>query len=135
MKENGLSSKAMEMDSGCKSSIEKAIGILFLSRTMAHQAHLRTTSYATHKALNEFYDEVVDLADDLAEAAQGQYGLLDIPFVNMSGSVKDPIGMLQNHLKQLDATMSDVDEDYLMNIYQEIQKLYRSTLYKLINLS
>ena len=119
----------------CGPDIAKAIGIMFLSRTMTHMAHLKTTSYAVHKALDEFYSEIVDKADDLAEAAQGQYGLLDIPFVSMSGSVKDPIGMLQNHLKQLDATMSDVDEDYLMNIYQEIQKLYRSTLYKLINLS
>ena len=119
----------------CGPDIAKAIGIMFLSRTMTHMAHLKTTSYAVHKALDEFYSEIVDKADDLAEAAQGQYGLLDIPFISMSGSVKDPIGMLQNHLKQLDATMSDVDEDYLMNIYQEIQKLYRSTLYKLINLS
>ena len=119
----------------CGPDIAKAIGIMFLSRTMTHMAHLKTTSYAVHKALDEFYSEIVDKADDLAEAAQGQYGILDIPFISMSGSVKDPIGMLQNHLKQLDATMSDVDEDYLMNIYQEIQKLYRSTLYKLINLS
>ena len=119
----------------CGPDIAKAIGIMFMSRTAAHMAHLKTTSYATHKALDEFYNEIIDKADELIEAAQGQYGLLDIPFVSMSGSVKDPIGMLQNHLKQLDATMSDVDEDYLMNIYQEIQKLYRSTLYKLINLS
>jgi hypothetical protein len=77
----------------------------------------------------------VDLVDDLAEAAQGQYGILDVPFVNMSGNVNDPIGMLQGHLKQLEATMSMVDEDYLMSIFQEVQKLYRSTLYKLVNLS
>ena len=128
----GLSSKGM-MD--CGPDIAKAVGILFMSRTAAHMAHLKTTSYATHKALDEFYTDIVGLSDDLIEAAQGQYGILDIPFVNLSGSVKDPIGLLQNHLKQLDVTMENCDEDYLMNIYQEIQKLYRSTLYKLVNLS
>ena len=102
---------------------------------MAHMSHLQTKSYAEHKALNEFYDEIVDLADDLAEAAQGQYGILDVPFVNMSGNVKDAVGMLQGHLRQLDSTMASVDEEYLMNIYQEVQKCYRSTLYKLANLS
>lgn len=130
--DEGLSSKGMK---NCGPDIAKTIGILFLSRTMAHMAHLKTTGYATHKALNEFYDDVVGLADDLAEAAQGQYGILDIPFINMSGSVKDPIGMLQGHLKQLESAMSSCDEDYLMNIFQEIQRLYRGTLYKLINLS
>jgi hypothetical protein len=119
----------------CGPDIAKAIGIMFMSRTLSHMSHLQTKSYAEHKALNKFYDEIVDLVDDLAEAAQGQYGILDVPFINMSGNIKDPIGMLQGHLKQLEATMSMVDEDYLLSIYQEVQKLYRSTLYKLINLS
>lgn len=126
---------AQEKMKNCGPDIAKAIGIMFLSRTMSHMSHLQTKSYAEHKALNEFYDGIVDLVDDLAEAAQGQYGILDVPFVNMSGNIKDPIGMLQGHLKQLEATMSMVDEDYLISIYQEVQKLYRSTLYKLINLS
>ena len=121
--------------SDCSGDIAKAIGILFLSRTMAHMSHLQTGSYATHVALNEFYDGILDLADDLAEASQGIYGKLDVPFVNMSGNIKDPIGMLQGHLRQLESTMMNCDEDWIMNIYQEIQKLYRSTLYKLTELS
>lgn len=126
---------AQEKMKNCGPDIAKAIGIMFLSRTMSHMAHLKTKSYATHIALNEFYDGIIDLADTLIEAAQGQYGILDVPFVNASGNVNDPIGMLQGHLKQLETTMSMVDEDYLMNIFQETQSLYRSTLYKLVNLS
>ena len=126
---------AQEKMKNCGPDIAKAIGIMFLSRTMSHMAHLKTKSYATHIALNDFYDGIIDLADNLIEAAQGQYGILDVPFVNASGNVNDPIGMLQGHLKQLETTMSMVDEDYLMNIFQEIQTLYRSTLYKLVNLS
>ena len=135
--DNGLSSKIARVgsDSMCKEAIAKAIGIMFLSRTASHMSHLQTKSYAEHKALDEFYSEIVDLADDLAEAAQGQYGILDVPFVNMSGNIKDPVGMLQGHLRQLEAAMASVDEDYLMNIFQEVQKCYRSTLYKLTNLS
>ena len=126
---------AQEKMKNCGPDIAKAVGIMFLSRTMSHMAHLKTKSYATHIALNEFYDGIIDLADTLIEAAQGQYGVLDVPFVNASGNVNDPIGMLQGHLKQLETTMSMVDEDYLMNIFQEITTLYRSTLYKLVNLS
>ena len=115
----GLASTNMGRD--CGPDIAKAIGIMFMSRTLSHMSHLQTKSYAEHKALNKFYDEIVDLADDLAEAAQGQYGILDVPFVNMSGNIKDPVGMLQGHLKQLETTMSMVEEDYLMGLFQEVR--------------
>lgn len=128
----GLAQKDMK---DCSEDIAKATGIMFMSRTYAHMAHLKTRSYATHKALDEFYNEIIDLADEFIEAGQGQYGILDIPFVNISGNVNDPIGALQGHLKQLEQTVVMIDEEYLQNIFQEIQKLYRSTLYKLINLS
>ena len=114
--------------------IAKAIGIMFAGRTATHIMHLKTKSFAEHKALNEFYDGIVDLADDLAEATQGQYGLLDIPFVNLTVS-KDSAAFLKGQLAELDKIMAGVDEDYLMSIYQEVQKLYRSTIYKLVNLS
>ena len=39
--------------------------LCFHARTNAHVLHLETRSYAAHKALNEFYDEIVDLADCL----------------------------------------------------------------------
>ena len=119
----------------CGPDIAKAVGILFQSRTAAHISHLATSSYAAHKALDEFYTDIVDLTDGLIEAAQGQYGILKVPFVNLVGNTSEPIGMLQEHLKQLDAAMAMVDEDYLLNLYQEIQSLYRSTLYKLTYLS
>ena len=34
---------------------------LLHARTNAHLLHLGTTSFAKHKALNDFYDEIVDL--------------------------------------------------------------------------
>lgn len=128
----GLAEKGMK---NCGPDIAKAIGIMFMSRTASHISHLSTKSYATHIALNEFYDGIVELSDNLIEAAQGLYGILDVPFVTLSGNTKEPISLLQGHLKQLESCMASCDEDYLMNIFQEVQSLYRSTLYKLTNLS
>ena len=127
----GLAGKGKD----CSVDIAKAVGIMFMSRTYAHMAHLKTPSYSSHKALNKFYDDIVGLCDDLAEGSQGLYGKLDIPFVNISGNVNDPVSALSTHLKQLETTMMGCDEDWIMNIFQEIQKLYRSTLYKLKELS
>ena len=128
----GLASKETQ---GCSGVIAEVVGVMMMSRTYAHMAHLYTASYAKHKALNEFYDAVVDLLDDLAEATQGQYGKLDIPFVEMMGTGQGAIGGIASHLDETEMLMQDCDEDYLMSIFQEIQKLYRSTLYKMKMLS
>lgn len=114
-----------------KEAIAKMIGILFMSRTYAHMAHLKTSSFAEHKALNEFYDEIVDLADDLAEATQGKYGKLDIPFIDLKGDVEEPTDAIESHAVMVDNLCKKCDEDWIDNIVQEIQKCYRSTIYKL----
>ena len=36
--------------------------------------HHQTTSYAEHKALNKYYEEIVDLIDELVESVSGVYG-------------------------------------------------------------
>ena len=125
----GLASTSKLM--GCQGAICNIIGIMFMNRTIAHMAHLKTSSYAAHKALNEFYDEVVDEADTLIEVAQGQYGKLDIPFIGFEGSIEDPVMMLTEQLRILEGYGREIDEEHLKNIFQEIQALYRKTLYLL----
>lgn len=56
----------------CKEA-SKFVGVLFVSRNVAHQMHLKTDSYAQHKALEEFYTQIIDLADTFAEQFQGKY--------------------------------------------------------------
>lgn len=131
----GLAKMTTENEMGsCKEDLGTIIGILFMSRTYSHIAHLKTGSYAKHKALNEFYDSVVDMVDSLAEASQGLYGKLEIPYLNMIGKIDDPIGGITSQLKAIEKLIGNIDEEYLKNILQEIQALYRKTLYLLVNL-
>lgn len=131
----GLAKMTTDNERGsCKEDLGTIIGILFMSRTYSHIAHLKTGSYAKHKALNKFYDSVVDMADSLAEASQGLYGKLDIPYLNMIGKIDDPIGGITSQLKAIEKLIGNIDEEYLKNILQEIQALYRKTLYLLVNL-
>ena len=133
MNENGLSS--MGTKGSEKASLEEIIGIMFMSRTYAHMAHLKTGSFAAHKALDGFYNDIIDLADTLAEVSQGLYGKMDIPFINMDGSITNPIGGIETHLKRLEKLCMGCKEDYLKNIFQEIQAFYRKTLYLLKELN
>lgn len=120
--------------------IGELIGLLFLSRDLAHRAHLKVTgagSFAAHTALGSFYEEVVDLTDNLAEAYQGRKGIIkDIPLVEHDGE-EDIIKVLEQHLSWIEENRYDAipkADSALQNIVDEVVGLYLSTLYKLKNL-
>jgi len=50
---------------------------MFDARTEAHVFHLQTKSYSEHKALEQFYEGITDLADSIAENVQGRAGILE----------------------------------------------------------
>ena len=129
MVNEGLAGKVSGMDK--TADIAKFIGVLMMSRTYAHLAHLKTGSYSAHKALNDLYDGLADLLDSFAEAAQGEFGKLDIPYVNMMGSVDNPSKTVASHLKTLEKLSEGCSKGYLGGIVDEISALYRSTLYKI----
>lgn len=58
--------------------MEDFLNKLFISREIAHVLHLKTEHLSIHKALNDYYDAIIPLIDGLAEAYQGQYGILDL---------------------------------------------------------
>ena len=115
--------------------VGKIIGIMFMSRTYAHMAHLHTSNLSDHLALNEFYDCVVGLADTLAEAAQGKSGIIDIPVMEPKGELSDPIDALTTHIKMIENLAKKCSDRHLEAIIDNIAALYYSTLYKLKELS
>lgn len=117
--------------------IGQLIALLFLARDLTHREHLRVNgpgSYAKHMALGEFYPAIVELADKLAEAYQGQNGIIeDLPLLdNEYGS--DIVGVLDMHVKWIKSNRHleiSRDDSPLQNIIDEIVGQYLSTLYKL----
>lgn len=110
------------------------VGHLFLARDVTHSVHLNTRSYAKHKALQEFYEGVVGLADDFAEAYQGRHGLIGPITLQSAKKNGNVIEFLQESLAEIEANrykFCDEDETAIQNIIDEIVALYLSTLYKL----
>ena len=112
--------------------IGNLIATLFLSRDIAHREHLKTTSYAAHVALGDFYDEIVELGDKLAETYQGRHGVVDIPLLS-ADSDKDIVSQLESHLNAIEYMRQGAvgDDSPLQNIVDEIVGCYLQTLYKL----
>lgn len=115
-----------------KADIQQFMGLLFASRDYAHKAHLATESYSQHKALNKFYVDIVDLADDLAEAWMGR----NLTKVGEIPSITPPKGEPLTVFKRLLDVVQDTrdfcnNDSVLSNIIDEIEALYSSTIYKL----
>jgi DNA-binding ferritin-like protein len=115
-------------------SCEQFMGHLFLARDVAHSVHLNTRSFAKHSALNEFYDEIIELADKYAEAYQGRKGLIG-PIALMSArKTGNIVEFLEDSLEQVEDMrykMVDKTDTALQNIIDEIVGQYLKTLYKL----
>jgi hypothetical protein len=110
------------------------IGHLFLARDVTHSVHLNTRSYAKHKALGGFYDKIIDLADDLAEAYQGRHGLIGPITLHSAEKTNNVVEFLEDSLSKVEKLRYDVcdkEDTAIQNIIDEIVGLYLSTLYKL----
>lgn len=114
------------------------IGLFFLARDVTHSVHLNTRSYAKHKALQEFYEGIIEVADGLAEAYQGRYGLVGPITLHSAKATSNIIDFLQGQLDEIEAARYDVipkTDTALQNLVDGIVELYLSTLYKLRFLS
>jgi DNA-binding ferritin-like protein len=110
------------------------VGHLFLARDVTHSVHLNTRSYAKHKALNKFYDKIIDRADDFAEAYQGRHGLIGPISLMSAKKTTNVVEFLEDSLKDIEDNrfkVCDESDTALQNIIDEIVGLYLSTLYKL----
>lgn len=106
----------------------KFIGTLFQSRDMMHIAHLQTTSFAEHKALNAYYDGILDLTDSFTEKYFGRFKRVEI--VIPEAKNMDAI----SHLKEMQSTVDSERSNYpseLQNIMDEMLGLINETLYLL----
>jgi len=115
-----------------KADIQQFLGLLFASRDYAHKAHLNTDSFAQHMALNEFYDGIIDLADNLAESWMGrnEQKIGEIPTITAPKG--EPLVVIKRLLDVVRDTRDFVENDTMLsNIVDEIEQLFTSTIYKL----
>ena len=110
------------------------VGTLFLARDVAHSVHLNTRSFAKHMALNEFYDNIVGLADKFAEAYQGRHGMIG-PITLMSakktGNILEFLQDSLDDIEKMRYEVCDKSDSPLQNIIDEIVGQYLSSIYKL----
>ena len=102
------------------------------ARTAAHVHHLKTRSYAAHKALQTFYEDLVDFVDGFTEAYMGEYGVIE-SYPNGGYTLSDtPVSMLNSFISWIESNREDIcDSSHCQNVIDEIVALAYSTRYKL----
>lgn len=112
---------------------------LFESREMAHIYHLQVNgemgSHAKHTALNDYYEGVLGLIDEMIEVYQGQYDLIEgYGIIDTKDTMsKDTI----EYFKELATFIKterkcfEQEDTHLHNIVDEVVALVYKTLYKL----
>ena len=107
------------------------VATLLHSATNAHFFHFSTDSYAKHKALGKYYEEITDLVDNLVESYMGKYGKLT-SFPSVYHQPKDPIRYMESLQSFVADARQDLPQDSeLQNLIDEIADLINTTTYKL----
>ena len=123
--------------------LTKLASYYFHSRTQTHVFHLRLKgvgAYAAHKALQVYYEEIVELIDGLIESYQGKYGLIefeDVTSIDNNASIDNIINYFEQLATELEKMRSDeyLQDTWVQNQIDNIAELIYSTKYKLVNLS
>jgi len=103
------------------------------SRDQAHVFHWQTMSYAAHKALNDYYDEIVGLFDGLVETYQGRYGIIK-GYTSPATFKEDDqaVTYFEALSKYVETARKSIPQDsYIQNQVDEIVGLIEETKYKL----
>jgi hypothetical protein len=97
--------------------------------------HHQTDSYAVHKALGKFYDEIVELTDGLVESVSGIHGRpihyqIDSPVDYKSA--EQVVKYFKSVYNTIQKERKDIyEETWIQNQVDEIATLFAKTLYLL----
>jgi hypothetical protein len=105
----------------------------FHARTAAHVLHLKSTSYSEHKALQKFYDNIIDLIDAFAEMYQGEY-LMQLNCSGVSGyqTPSNAMSLITGMTKWVKSNREAIcDSPECQAQIDDVLELCHSTAYKL----
>ena len=97
--------------------------------------HHQTKVYSEHKALNNFYDEILDLVDGLVESVSGIYGRpqgYDVHDLADWISTDDTLKYFQQLYTYVQSERKNLyQESWIQNQIDEIAQLIAETIYLL----
>lgn len=116
-----------------KQTIEKMIGVAFTTRNYAHAIHLCTDKYALHNILEDFYEDIIDPIDNLAEIWQGKtlMRIGEVPAYKPNYDA-DVLEEFRRHVELLEDLRTELGESSVIDgLVDAVLEVYYKTIYKL----
>ena len=118
-----------------KSEFAEFIGYLKGAFDQAVVFHHQTEVYSMHKALNNFYDNIIELTDGLVESTSGIYGRPKGYEIEKPVDYKNPeqvMSYFKDCYEYIQNDRKDIyQESWIQNQVDEIAKLFAETIYQL----
>jgi len=134
MREQKEDSETEVEDTKTNSGFKDMVSILLHSQTQVHIFHLQTKSYAEHKALQKYYEDIDGIVDGIVESYQGKYDVVT-GYNSIKTEEYKSSEQVIKYFKALDSMVEknrkSVKESFLQNQIDTVQELIYSTLYKL----
>jgi len=119
--------------------MEQLASLLLHSRTQAHVFHVGVSGVgadSAHRALQHYYDTIVDLVDGLIEVYQGKEGLIKLQPINGLDSnceIENIIAYFDKLCKIIAKLRQDkkLQDSWIQNDIDTVVSLLYSTKYKL----
>ena len=123
----------------CDCTIEKFFGTIQQSVVESWQLHLQTNKYSEHIALNEYYDDALDLVDDIIEDWIGVHGKpTNFECTIFAKNFGDSVGYfteLEGFVKKNRECLFTDSESEILSDIDALLSLIDKTLYKLKQLT
>ncbi len=120
---------AMEEMNEAPCTPEICLGNLFSFRDEIHLHHLNTLSYSAHVALNDLYEQVLEICDLLFETHQSE-GLITvvIPETKICCEVMESLTNFQEYVEEMREVFP---KSYQQQILDNLDEIIAKTIYKL----
>jgi len=117
-------------------AINELVERVFCTRNLVHFAHWNTNSYASHMALNDLYEAIVDATDDIVENYQGEFGLLKNLDCDCTKLDRDIIEYILEDSQWLRSNQDKISQGSkaISALIDVLAAAYNKCLYKLKNL-
>lgn len=128
--------ETMKQAVGDDNVIKTLIANAFATRNMLHLAHWDTKSFATHLAVGDLYDSIIDDIDEIVEVYQGKFGLLKGLSSHASTVPSDICKHVKDEAEWVESNRSGIARNVpsIENLVDTLVGHYHKTVYKLENL-
>jgi hypothetical protein len=116
--------------------ILELISKAFTTRNLLHFAHWNTQSYASHMALGDLYDSIIEDIDDIVETYQGKYGLVEGLKCESASLPPDICDHVKEEAKWVEDNRTKISggDTAIENLVDNLIASYYKATYKLENL-